>query len=222
MSVESRRRDIRILETAGAAAAFAAAFVANYYAGRYVDRVAGRLPALEGDLLLQVLPRVDLTVLFVWGFAAFLAFAGAAAYLYERDRIFYIAWMYAILIAIRAFFLILTPMGAPAGAFPVEGSALFDMIGNYMTFKNDLFFSAHTSMPFLGYLIYRARWVRGVFLGLSFALASCVLLSRLHYSIDVAGAFFITSGVAWTHRALIEPIYRSWKKNYVAGRRGKP
>ncbi len=194
-----------------------AALIANYHAGMYVDRVGRHLPALKEDLLLSVLPRWDLTFLFVWGFTAFLAFAVTTALIYERKHLPYIAWMYGILILIRAFFLILTPMGAPAEGFPIQGYPIFDMFGNYLTFNNDLFFSAHTSMPFLGFLIYHKPWVRAVFFGMSVVLAATVLISRLHYSIDVAAAYFITCGVVWTHRALIEPPYFKWRERQKRG-----
>ncbi len=215
MKKKFKKNFVHSLERYGPSLALAAAFVANYFAGRYVDRVGSRFPSLSGDFLLWLLPRVDLTFIFIWGFAAFIVFAMACAWKYERDRLDYICWMYAHLIGARAFFLILTPMGLPEGAFEVQGSALFDFIGRYLTFKNDLFFSAHTAMPFLGFLIYRTPWVRGVFFSLSLILAGTVLLSRLHYSIDVAGAYFITMGLVWAHRELVEPPYRYWRDRWL-------
>ncbi|MBI4249339.1 MAG: hypothetical protein HY611_07535 [Elusimicrobia bacterium] len=211
--LESSRR-VRAFEAAAATAAIGLAFLVNFYAGRYVHRLGARLPSLNEDLLLHALPRMDLTVLFVWGFAAFLVFAAAAALLTERGRIPYVLWMYALLISMRGMFIMLTPMGTPSGMFPIEDYTLFNMVGRYLTFKNDLFFSAHTSMPFLGFLIYRRGWVRIVFLAGSIAMGFCVLLSRLHYSIDVIGAYFITYAVVRIHQEIFEMRYAKWKKRW--------
>ncbi|OIO12452.1 MAG: hypothetical protein AUJ52_00170 [Elusimicrobia bacterium CG1_02_63_36] len=218
MIPRGRRGFVQALERSGPIAALAAAFFFNFLAGVYVNHVGRSLPSLDADLLLGALPRVDLTGFFVWGFAAFAVFVIAAGLTTERMRIPYIAWMYALLISTRALFIVLTPMGAPKGAFAVEGYSLFEIFGRFLTFKNDLFFSAHTSMPFLGFLIFRRAWVRIVFFAFSLSLAATVLLSRLHYSIDVAAAFFITCGVVWIHRELVEPPYRRWRARWLEGK----
>ncbi|TBR24041.1 hypothetical protein EPO15_04770, partial [bacterium] len=79
-----------------AAAALAAALLANHAAGRYVSRFAERWPALGDDLVLNLLPRWDLTPVFVWGFAAFLVFVFSVGLAFERRRAAYILWMYAL------------------------------------------------------------------------------------------------------------------------------
>ncbi len=63
-----------------------------------------------------------------------------------------------------------------------------------MDFKNDLFFSGHTAVPFLGFLLFKNRKVKYTFLGASIIMAITVLLMHVHYSIDVFSAFFITYG----------------------------
>jgi hypothetical protein len=83
-------------------------------------------------------------------------------------------------------------MKLSAQALPVEGDPLFNAVGRFFTFRHDLFFSCHTAVPFLGFLLFRDRWARAVSLSLSLLLAAAVLLARQHYSIDVFGAYFIT------------------------------
>ena len=62
-----------------------------------------------------------------------------------------------------------------------------------LTFGGDLFFSGHTGMPFLLALIFwRDKWARYIFILFSVVFAVTVLLSHMHYTIDVASAFFIT------------------------------
>lgn len=179
------------LELALSLAALGGSVLLNYAAGRFSDRQAAGAPSCP-DLLLRHLPVVDLRFLFVWGFAVFVAWAAAMTLWREPKRLAHVAWSYALLIALRSLFINLTPMSQPLGALNPEGDALFDRVGRYMTFRHDLFFSSHTALPFLGFLLFRERWVRLSFLALSFLMAATVLLTRVHYSIDVAAAYFIT------------------------------
>ena len=64
-----------------------------------------------------------------------------------------------------------------------------------MAFNNENFFSGHTGVPFLLFLLFRVKWVRAVFLVESVAMGACVLLTRNHYTIDVLGAYFMTYAI---------------------------
>src|SRR3989344_8842551 len=67
---------------------------------------------------------------------------------------------------------------------------------NEMFFGGDLFFSAHTGMPFLGALAFwREKGIRNFYLLTAVFFAAVVLLGHLHYTIDVLSAFFITYGI---------------------------
>ena len=199
----------RRYELALALAALAAALLANSLAGDFIKTFGARPPACP-DLLLDRLPHWDTRPLFTWGFAVFLVWAGAATLLWERRRAPYIIWGYALLIAVRSFFIILTPLGRPEGALELSGDPLFDHVGRYLTTQQDFFFSSHTALPFLGFLVFRGRWVRLSFLGLSVLLAAAVLLARLHYSIDVFSAYLITYAVHLAEIRWVQRHYRSW------------
>lgn len=204
----SRWNRVRCIELALSLAGLGGAIALNSFMGRVADG-AGEKAHPSPDLLLSLLPRVDLRVLFVWGFAAFWAWAIGVALARERRRLAHIAWLYALLLVVRSLFIVLTPMRAPLDSFWAGGDPLFDAVGCHLTFHNDLFFSSHTALPFLGFLVYRDRWARLVFLGFSITLAITVLLTRLHYSIDVFAAFFITYAVyRFEHRWLRWPYRR--------------
>jgi hypothetical protein len=67
---------------------------------------------------------------------------------------------------------------------------------DFITTGNDLFFSGHTGLPFLIALIYWDHvYIRRLFIIASIVFGAVVLLSHLHYSIDVFAAFFITYAI---------------------------
>ncbi len=192
--------------------AFLASLVVNYLAGTNVALRGRDQPSLTADLFLNWLPQYNVQWLFVWGFAFFVtvAFVGC---LLEWKRAPYVIWMYALLITLRSLFIILTPMGPPPGASMPGEEVLFDFFGRWLTFGYDLFFSSHTSMPFLGFLIFR-RWpTRVIMLVLSVVLASCTLIGRYHYSIDVFAAPFIAYALVQAHQWLERRIASAARKS---------
>ena len=60
-----------------------------------------------------------------------------------------------------------------------------------LSLQNDMFFSGHTAIPFLGLLLFK-RPVRYFFLCGSIRMGVVVLLIHVHCSIDVVAAFFMT------------------------------
>ena len=70
------------------------------------------------------------------------------------------------------------------------------------------------TLPFLAFLIMRGRWVKLSFLLLSLLLAASVLLGRMHYSIDVFGAFFITYALHRAEARWFQPAYASWRRGF--------
>jgi hypothetical protein len=195
------------------AAALLAALGINYATGTYVDSVGPSLTPAR-DTLFQFIPFKVFPFIHTWGFVGFLIVLNAAVLVDEpAKRGPFFMWAYALIIATRAVFTTLTPLGLPAEAptfehFPIQG------FFHSFDFRSTMFFSGHTAFPFMGFLLLRQRWARWASLGFSLMLASSVLLSRLHYSIDVGAAFFIAYAVAHLAR-------RSWRSvGRLAGFRG--
>ncbi|MDP3542213.1 MAG: phosphatase PAP2-related protein [Elusimicrobiota bacterium] len=186
--------------------ALGAALVLNQFAGRLAD-ANGEKAHPSPDLLLARLPHWDTSLLFIYGFTALLLWLIFAAARWERRRIPRMLWAYAILVAVRSFFIILTPMHTPPDHAILAGDPLFDVFGRFLTFKHDLFFSSHTATPFLAYLLFRDKWVSLSFLAISILMAATVLIGRFHYSIDVFAAFFITYAVQKYEAHKIQDVY---------------
>ena len=163
-----------------------------------------RLP----DLLLGWLPHWDTSLFVIYGFAIFIVWLIFIAVLREPRRCPRILWSYAVLVAVRSFFIILTPMRTPPEAVFLPNDPIFAVIGRHITFKHDLFFSSHTALPFLAFLLFRDLWVRMSFLAISLIMAAIVLIGRFHYSIDVFGAFFITYALHKLESHRIRHVYQ--------------
>jgi len=162
-----------------------AALYADYRCGTYVtSRTAVKVP----DLILDRLPSIDLSFLFTYGYMALIV--GMFCYpLFFRVRMLHaVAIQFSLLLILRSLFMIFTHVGTPADAINVHFPGVFSKL----YFENDMFFSGHTAMPFLGFYLFRQNRLRYVFLVGSIVMGIVVLAMHLHYSIDVLGAFFMT------------------------------
>ena len=186
-------------------ASFIAEHFANAYALSYLLRPTSHY---VGDLLLDNLPVVNLNIIIVEG--ALIAIVVGALYLtiYRPRYILFAIKALALLIATRAIFISLTHVGIYPGAVAPEATGLFDSIYRYFHFQTGLFFSGHTSTPFLAALIFWDRMPeRTVFLALSVIFGASVLLAHVHYSIDVFAAPFMAYGVFSIARHLFPRDY---------------
>jgi hypothetical protein len=158
--------------------------IINFYAGTYAAKSASN-PVT--DIILSNIRAYDLDAVFVYGSYLFffvILFFG----LYHPQRIPYIVKSVALFVIIRSLFITMTHLGT----FPTQIIVHSDLLSK-MTFGGDLFFSGHTGLPFLLALIFwKDKWARYIFILFSIVFAVTVLLSHMHYTIDVASAFFIT------------------------------
>jgi hypothetical protein len=166
----------------------AVSLLSTFYTSHYVDRVN---TVAVPDIILDSIPVVDLSVVFVWGAALVIIFFIAYPLFFRPKRFHYALGMLSLFYLTRSLFIVLTHLKAPTGAVVVETSSFFQRL----IFSNDLFFSGHTGLPFLGFLVFKGSKVRYFMLASSIILAITVLLMHIHYSIDVASAFFITYGI---------------------------
>ena len=154
--------------------ALGAAFYLNYRTGTYIDRIGpGLLPAR--DFLFEHTPFLTFPNVHGWGFVGFLAVLTLGVALEGTlERAPFILWAYALIIAVRALFTVLTPLGLPPEAPTFENYSVRSAF-QYFDFRHTLFFSGHTAFPFLGFLLSRRPWVRWACLGFSVLLATSVV-----------------------------------------------
>ncbi|MEK7635371.1 MAG: phosphatase PAP2-related protein [Patescibacteria group bacterium] len=166
---------------------FGLALVANFYAGTYATKIASNSVT---DIILSNIRAYDLDGVFVYGSFVFFIFGLFLCIIKPRQTPFIIKSV-ALFIVIRAIFITLTHIGP----FPSQITINSDILSK-LTFGADLFFSGHTGLPFLLALIFwEEKIIRYISLFFSLSFAVVVLLSHMHYTIDVLSAFFITYGI---------------------------
>jgi hypothetical protein len=159
--------------------------MASLLAGHFANTRASN-PAT--DIILSNTPVFHVDAFFVVGTFVCGAIAVAIAFAHPR-RIPFTLFALALFYFIRAGFVMMTHI-AP---FPERASQDFAVTIRKNFFGSDLFFSGHTGAPFLFALVFwRDKKIRYLFLAWSVYFAVIVLLGHLHYTVDVASAYFIT------------------------------
>jgi len=159
------------------------------------------------DLILSNTRVYHFETLFVEGAIGLVIFVLFLCFRYYKGAP-YILKTIALFITIRSLFVMLTHI-AP---FPVQLDVESNLL-NFITSGNDLFFSGHTGLPFLiSLMFWKHVYLRKLFLGSSIVFAVIVLLSHLHYSIDVFAAFFITHSIFTLSQKFYRYDYEEFKK----------
>jgi hypothetical protein len=161
--------------------------VANSLVGSYADSVA-KVPI--NDIILDYLPVLDLTYIFVAGFLVLTYSMFLYPLFFNVPKLHVTIAYFSIAGMVRSAFICLTHLKLPADAIPVS----FPKLYYFFQHNNDLFFSGHTAMPFLAFLIFKGSKIRYFFLAGSIIMASTSLFMHRHYSIDIFAAYFITYG----------------------------
>ena len=156
----------------------------NFFAGTYATESAS---GPVTDIILSNTRIYDLDGIFVYGSISFWLFV---SYLCIKmpNRIPFTIKAIALFVIIRSVFISLTHIGP----FPEQATIESNLI-NKISFGGDLFFSGHTGLPYLMALVYwNSKLLRVLFLSSAVLFGIVVLLTHMHYSIDVLSAFFIT------------------------------
>jgi hypothetical protein len=174
----------------------AAALVFNYFAAAYATE---RASAAVADIILSNIPVFDVEWIFVLGPFVFIVILVCIAFWHPKTLPF-TAKSIATFVVVRSFFIMLTHIGPFPDHTVIDGNALLlinalSLNPNFFLFSTgaDLFFSGHTGLPFMLALVFwKHPLIRAFCLISSIFFGIIVLLGHLHYSIDVASAFFIS------------------------------
>jgi hypothetical protein len=179
---------------------------ANFVAAAYATKNASNPVA---DLVLSNIPAFDVEALLIVG-TLFTIIYTAIVCLRRPASIAFVLYALSLLYFIRSIFVTLTHVGPFPTRIPLDAFELVTKIFG----GADLFFSGHVGATFLLALVF---WhippIRYSFLTLSVFFAIIVLMGYLHYSIDVAAAFFIAFGVYDMAKYLFPHAHRRFQAN---------
>jgi hypothetical protein len=176
----------------------------------YITHLASMFATLKAsnpveDLILSNTQAYNFEFLFVQMAIALCLFVVVLCVRFPRTAPFVLKAV-ALFIVIRSIFVSLTHIGPFPTKLVLESNLL-----DFITTGNDLFFSGHTGLPFLIALIYWDHvYIRRLFIFSSIIFGMVVLLSHLHYSIDVFSAFFITYSIYHIALKLFGTDYRGF------------
>ena len=171
---------------------FTLSVIASFYAIAYATAQASNSVT---DIVLSNTPIFDVDGLMVAGTLLLIIYI-TLLYLHHPKRIPFGVLTLALFFFARSGFTVVTHIAS----FPLPSGFVPDFnysIGRFFFgFGGDLFFSAHTAVPFLmALLFWQDRGLRYLFLAWSVFFGAVVLLGHLHYTIDVLSAYFITYGI---------------------------
>lgn len=182
-----RNKEFLVSLFTGAALLTASFIISAYAVGYATESVSNPVT----DIVLSNTPIYDVDGLFVYGAILFVLTVFLVCAL-KPQRGPFVLKSVAFFIVIRSFFLSLTHINLFPQHVMITPNIITYLFPSFFT-GSDLFFSGHTGTPFLLALIFWSHpFLRYVFLGFSILFAVVVLLGHLHYSIDVASAYFIT------------------------------
>ena len=185
------------------------AYIVNHFASVINDSY---VYVSVGDFILDKIPTYNMEFFFTWVMYGLMAICFFYPVIFKPELVPFGLKTFGMLILLRCGFINLTNIGPPDGFFydggRVGGSALSDLL-----FRNDLFFSGHTSYPFLGYLLFKESKIKWLLLAGSILMAITVLAMHVHYSIDVFAAFFITYGTYKLSDNIFNKLNLRFKKN---------
>lgn len=176
------------------------ALLSTYYANYYTEIHAG---GPISDIILDNIPVFNVNFIFSEGAIIFIGIL-AVILLVEPHRLPFTLKAVAIFVIVRSVFITLTHLGPPIHQSYMDTSDLIYKLSS----GDDLFFSAHTGLPFLlAMSFWESKWLRYFFLLATVIGGTAVLLGHLHYSIDVFSALFIAYGVFAISRELFRKDY---------------
>jgi len=156
----------------------------------FLNFIEIRKGVLLNDPILALIKPIDLTW-FIFG-TLYSSIILAVIYLLNKPELLFKGILaYSILIIIRLIAMYMVPLEAPSTMLALN-DPFVQLFGTGKILTKDLFFSGHTSMMFLLFLIIRKGLLKWLFLLGTAIVGISVIIQHVHYSIDVFSAPFFS------------------------------
>jgi hypothetical protein len=156
---------------------------------RFLEGVERRPGVVVPDPVLILFTPHDVTwVTFLLIYAGL--FGAIAILMRDPRRLLLAIHTYMIMVVFRICAMSLLPLEPPLSMIPLT-DPFVEYFGTGIPLNKDLFFSGHTSTLFLLGLTMPSRRWQTVFFLCAAAVACCVLLQHIHYTVDVFVAPFV-------------------------------
>jgi membrane-associated phospholipid phosphatase len=168
-------------------------FIPNYLNGVILEKPGIQL----NDFMFELLPPRD------WSIAIFVLIFGAPALFILSNykspaTVLLCLQCYVTVSFMRMVTIYLFTLEAPEGIIPLVDPFLEKVVyGGNALFVKDLFFSGHTSTLFIVFLIEKRKPIKAILLLSTLLVGLFLVWQRVHYSIDVVGAVFVSWAVYW-------------------------
>ena len=155
----------------------------------FLNWVESRPGVVLNDPILRLFTPVDVNWL-TFGLI-YLSLVCGIVFLTGHPRAMLIAFQsYVLMVVVRIAAMYLMPLAPPPTPFPLLDPTV-EYLGTGRQLTQDLFFSGHTSTLFLLFLTAQGKVLRTIFLTCTIAVAACVILQHVHYTVDVLVAPFV-------------------------------
>lgn len=162
------------------------------------------------DPLLDHFHAIDLTkTIFIMLYGAIIL--ALTSLLHSPHRLMILFQAYALMVLARMVTLFILPLAPPDGMIFLK-DPFTQFFGTSKSIDNNLFFSGHTATIFLLFLSVPKK-LKLPFLIISLLIATCVLLQKVHYTVDVLIAPCISFISYYAITKLFK--YRYKTKNYL-------
>ncbi len=154
----------------------------------FLNYVEGRNGISFEDPILKLFDPVNVTWLtFLLIYSALIS---ALIYFINSPSLFHAAILtYAFLVTFRILGMYFLPLNPPQSMILLN-DPFVQFFGTGEALTKDLFFSGHTSLMFMLFLINRNKILKNIYLIATILVAICVLVQHVHYTIDVFAAPF--------------------------------
>ena len=100
---------------------------------------------------------------------------------------------YVLIIAVRIVMMYVVPFNPPKNMLALN-DPFVQFFGTGQILTKDLFFSGHTAIMFLFYLVAKSKKIKKILIVLTIIVAASVIIQHVHYTVDVLVAPFVTYG----------------------------